>query len=181
MNTKVITLFSLFIAFFILIFVTRPFLYTLQANLDMDAQATLQEKEKKEELNKLNAIRDELKAGTWEDLKEVKKFSQSFTEDKIVNYIYSYLNDVGGLALVREIGMEEGDINEYGFKQGQIQLDLRVADEAAMLNLIEYLTNPPVPQGDEEMYTFFIDNFTYASSGIPGSFNISVPLKVFYK
>jgi hypothetical protein len=77
--------------------------------------------------------------------------------------------------IVNSINLDEGGTNEYGFTEGKINLDMRVAGEAAMMNLLDFLTANDAP------YQFFIESFSYPNNGIDGVFSISVPLKVFYK
>lgn len=76
---------------------------------------------------------------------------------------------------MKGITLNEGTVNEFGFKEAKVLLDVRVSDEAAMMKFLDFLTSP------KEKYNFFIESFSYPNDGIPGSFNVAIPLKIFYK
>lgn len=179
MNSKITTLVLILITFFVLIFFTRPLYYTFQENKDLQAQLQSQQAEKKQELGELQKIQSEVKSGSGEINAEVSKYSQAFTEDAVIDYIYTYVWDTGGLINIREINMDEWDVNEYGFNEGKVQVSLRVNDQNALLDFVEAMTNPTYEEG-QQVFTFFIDNFSFPS-GITGSFNITVPMKIFYR
>lgn len=174
-NNKLISLVVLLVSFMILVFFTRDFFYQMQANLDTQSQKSIEASTKKQELDTLNKLKAELDA--WKD-NSINRYIIDFKEDEIVGYIYGYLEQSNGeswVTLVKSITLNEGAVNEYGFKEASIQLDVRVSDEWAMTNFLSFLTSP------KEKYNFFINNFTYPNNGIPGSYNVTIPLKVFYK
>jgi hypothetical protein len=61
---------------------------------------------------------------------------------------------------VNGINLDEGGVNEYGFREGKINLDMRVSGETAMLNLLNFLTASDAP------FQFFIESFSYPNSGV---------------
>ena len=174
-NSKLISLVVLLFSFMILVFFTRNYFYEMQANIDTKNQKTIEASTKKEELEKLNKLKADLES--WKN-DSFNRYAIDFKEDEIINYIYSYLeenNGEAGVTLVKSITLNEWTVNEFGFKEARVQLDVRVSDEGAMMNFLDFLTSP------KEKYNFFIESFSYPNNGIPGSFNVSIPLKIFYK
>lgn len=61
MNSKIITLLTLFLTFVVLVFGARPLFYSLQENLDIQASAKVAQEEKKEQLKKIQQIQEDVK------------------------------------------------------------------------------------------------------------------------
>lgn len=175
MNNKLTSLIILLFSLMILVFFTRDSFYTLQSNLDTQVQKTKEQADKKAELEKLNKLKADLES--WKN-DMINRYAIDFKEDEIINYMYSYLeetNGESGVTLIKGVTLNEGTVNEFGFKEAKVLLDVRVSDEAAMMKFLDFLTSP------KEKYNFFIESFSYPNDGIPGSFNVTIPLKIFYK
>jgi hypothetical protein len=56
-----------------------------------------------------------------------------------------------------------------------ITLNLRVPNEDRMYEILDFFVK------QDSTYKFFIDSFTYPNNGQDADFNITIPLKVFYK
>lgn len=48
---------------------------------------------------------------------QIKMYAQEFSEDRVIDYIYSYIQDTNGIVLARELNMDTGDVNEFGFNE----------------------------------------------------------------
>ncbi len=173
-NSKFISLLLLLISFFIIVFFTSWVFYNLQWNLDTHWKSIKNLEDKKKELLKLNELKKSLAKGLD---KEIEKYAVSFREDQLSAYIYWYIEDTNGqgwFIAVKDLNFIEGKINEYGFKEGQVEISVRVSDEATLLRFLSFLTSK------ESQYKFFIENFSYSDTWM-WWFNITIPLKIFYK
>lgn len=171
-NSKFLSLVIGFISIVIIVFVTYDFWMTLQTSLDKqttlndDLQTKLNQKKKFEDIKK------EIESGKRPD---IEKYVFDFKEDELIQYIYDFAQENNSYMTIKQISFEEGKLNEYGFKEGRVQIEARVWWEEMMLKFLDFLTS------DQSKYRFFLDTFTYPNDGLAGSYNISIPLKIFYK
>lgn len=173
-KNKFFSLLLILLGLLVFVIFTKTQFYNLQSNLDLKNIIKTEHTQKTAELEKLQALKKSL--SNWEN-KDIEKYIMEFNEDELINYFYSYAQDVslwGGSLVIKELNMDKGTTNEYGFNEGIITLEVRVADEGTLLKLLDFLT------GEDSKYSFFIDNFTYTSS-LTWSFTATIPLKVFYK
>ena len=168
-NNKFFSLFFLLLSFLILLFFTKDVFLELQENIDLKKKLTAELEESSKTLSELNTLKAELsKEQGW----DIKQYLSPFIEDKITEYIYTYVNNSPELN-ISQLSINPGKINEYGFIEGSIILDVRVLDENALINFIDFLLK------EDSEYKFFIEALSYSYQ--PWSFNISIPLTVFYK
>jgi len=71
--------------------------------------------------------------------------------------------------------MSEWKLNEIGFMESTIMLNLRIPTEDRMFKILDFFIK------DGSKYKFFIDSFTYPKLDSESSYNITIPLKIFYK
>ena len=171
-NSKFISLIIGFISIFIIVFFTITFWTGLQKSLDQKVTLESQLKTKEQEKAKLESIKKEVESGKNKD---IEKYIFQFKEDELIQYIYDFAQENQSYMSIRQVTFEEGKQNEYGFKEGRIQIDMRVGGESTMMSFLDFLTS------DQSKYSFFIDSFSYPNDGLAGSYNVSIPLKVFYK
>jgi len=174
-NSKFISLFLLLISFFIIVFFTKWIFYDLQGNLDTNAKDIKELDAKKEELWKLDSLKKSLQKG---DDKEIEKYTIPFREDILSAYIYEYVENTnwqGWFIAIKDLNFSEGTINEYGFKEWKFDISARISDEISLLRFLSFLTSK------DSKYKFFIENFSYSDSSWVWGFNVSIPLRVFYK
>ena len=175
-NNLFVSLLISLVGLFILVFFTLWSYSQLQATWDEYDGLTSKLASLKEKETNLNKNKQEIASGKN---KEIEKYIFEFKEDSIVKYIYSFVQQnatsAGYSMIVNNLSLDEGGVNEYGFTEGKINLDMRVAWEMAMMNLIDFLTAKDAP------YQFFIESFSYPNNGVDGVFSVSIPLKVFYK
>jgi hypothetical protein len=58
-----------------------------------------------------------------------------------------------------------------------IVLNLRVSNEDRMYKILDFF----IKEEEDSKYKFFIDSFYYPNNIQDSSFNITIPLKIFYK
>jgi hypothetical protein len=78
---------------------------------------------------------------------------------------------------VRSISLQEEKVNEFWFKEMWIVLNLSVPNENRMYRILNFFI------WNNSKYKFFIESFSYPnnSSTWSSDFNITIPLRVFYK
>jgi hypothetical protein len=79
------------------------------------------------------------------------------------------------IIVVRSLSLQEERVNELGFKELWVTLNLNVPNENRMFRMLDFFV------GTNSKYKFFVDSFTYPNQVGLTNFNISIPLKVFYK
>lgn len=168
-NNKFISLLFLFLTFLTLIVFTKDVFLDLQENIDLKKQLTTQLEKSKENLSTLNTLRAEL--SKWEDT-DLEKYISPFSEDKITHYIHSYVQGNPEVN-ISQISITPWKENEYGFIEGHISLDVRVLNENALIDFISFLLK------DDSEYKIFIESLSYNYES--WSFNVNIPLTVFYK
>ncbi|QFR38762.1 hypothetical protein A9Q91_00825 [Candidatus Gracilibacteria bacterium 28_42_T64] len=168
-NNKIISYLIIFVSLFILFLFTKDQYLILQEKSDLKESYVLELQEKKETLDSLNKIKNELK----KDESITKRYLNEINEDEIIEYFYSYSER--GTISIKNISLGEGKVNELGFIESKINVSARVENEAAMKEFLNFLITPGAK------YNFFIESFSYPKDGREGSFNVNVPLKLFYK
>lgn len=174
-NKTFISYLTVLISLFILVFITKwQFAYT-QEKLDEKSTLNAELSEKKEELNNLNKLKTTLGSSEW---KNIEKYLSLFREDEIIKYIYDYAYSIDSEKInlhIKWISFSEGKKNELWFIESSVNLSVRVRDNIAMMNLLNFLIS------DKSKYNFIIESFTYPNDWSEEPFNLNIPLKVFYK
>lgn len=175
-NNKFFWYILILLSLFVLVLFTRTQLMDLQVNLDEKAENENSLNEERSELQRLNDIKNNLNG----ENSDVEKYLVDISEDELIDYIYSAIEEdnlkyTDGLVVVKNISMTEWIKNEMWFTESQITLNLRVPSEVRMYRILDFFS------GEDSKYKFFIDTFSYPNKEWETSFNISLPLKVFYK
>lgn len=176
-NSKIYWYIMILISIFILLLVTRIQVTETQINLDDILINENLEKEAREELSRLNDIEKKLNS---ENELWIDPYMNEFTEDKIMDYIYSKVEEDNSkyedwMAVIRSINITQWDINELWFNEAEINVNMRVPSEDRMLKMLDFFTN------SDSKYKFFLTSFNYPTINDWSSFNITIPLKIFYK
>ncbi len=174
-DNKLIWYILVLLSIFILFFLTLSQYNKLQENIDSKntVKATLESKES--DLNKLNELK--LKVKSWSILEELSRYQIEYSEDLIIKYFYDYAFDArlpNTKIAIKNISFSEGEKNELGFMESKINLSVRFENEKSLTRFLNYLL------WEEAKYVFFIDNFTYSDSYEDSSFDINLPLRLFY-
>ena len=170
-SSYLLVLFSIFILFFITIWQYE----FLQENLDEKNESLIKLQEKEDILRELNDLK--LKVKSEEVREDLEKYRVNFSEDEIIKYIYDYAFNSQlkeDRVIIKNISLTPWVKNELWFLESNISLSVRVENENAMRNLLDFLLK------DESKYVFFMDSFTYPYDSREWSFDLSLPLKMFY-
>jgi len=176
---KFIQLVLVLISLFIFIFFTRSYYDNLILNLDIKEEHNRVYKEKLEEANYLSKRQKELeKAMEWgketKEYKEIKKYLEPISEDKIIEEIYSSVsNKVRGRIKVLSLTMWEWVENELGFMESKLDISLLVKSEETMKDLFDYLNN-------DSRYKIFINRFNMPKKANILGYKIQIPATIFY-
>jgi hypothetical protein len=76
---------------------------------------------------------------------------------------------------IQNISISKWNRNELGFTETNLDLSLIVSDEETMKRILDFFAST------SSKYNFIIDNFNYPNDWRTKSFNINIPLKIFYK
>lgn len=177
-DNKFLSYLIILVSLFVLVFVTKDQFSDMQINLDTKQNYEMQRDAKKSKLQDLNVLREQLKQDTSTWSQDIKRFSTFFKEDELINYIYSYVeesNSEDSIVVINDVSLAEAKKNELGFEEIDLNIGLRVSSELAMINFLNFLLS------ENSKYSFFINNFSYPNDDREWSFNVSIPLKVFYK
>ena len=157
-NNKFFSYIILLFSLFILALFTKGEFSKVQENLDSKEGYTFEKQEKESKLQELNALRERLKQDSYEWSEYVKKLSAIATEDKLIDYIYGYVEDSSDKdpeILVKDVSLAELNKNELWFNQLDLNVGLRVSSELAMINFLNFILDK------ESEYFFFINKFSY--------------------
>jgi len=175
-NNKLFWYIIILVTLFIVVLFTRTQFMELQVNLD---EKTMNEKSlqvERDELQRLNDVKNNLD----EDNKDIEKYLVDIKEDEMIDYIYSKIEEdnlkyTDWIVVIKSISISEWVVNEMWFKESDITLNLRVPSENRMFKVVDFFSNK------DSKYKFFINSFSYPNTDTESSFNITLPLKVFYK
>jgi len=170
-NQKTISYLLIIISVFLLLFVITDQYNKMQEKLDNRASLVNQLKTKQKDFLALNSLKKSLSKNKG----VIEKYTKNFTEDEMIKYIYDYTIDPSkGKIVIKNMDFSKWVKNELWFIESDINLSIRVENEQAMLNFIDFLTKK------DSTYTFFINNFSYPYDNREGSFDVNIPLKLFY-
>ena len=175
-DNKFITLIVVLLSLFILIFFTKDAFYTMQENLDVENELEVERKEKNEQLKKIEEIEASLTSG--DKKAEIEKFLKSFSEDELILYLHDYVEDINtqdSMIIIRNLIIEEPKDNELGFKEANVKIDVKVTNDEILKVFLNFLTS------DKSKYTFFINDFSFKNDWRKWTFNVTIPLRLFYK
>lgn len=174
-NTKIYSYIIILIWLFVLVLFTRNAYEKIQVSLD-DRQIEQNNLESaRQKVDRLNTL--ELKYSGQET--EIAKYTASFTESEIISYIYAEIDRRNmwwqSVATTRSLSLKEWTVNEIWFHEANLILNLRVPNEARMKDMLNFFVR------DDSKYKFFIDSFTVPEAATDAGFNVTIPLKVFYR
>ncbi len=178
-NNKLLWYLIVLLVFFVLVFFTRPFLFALQENSDEKTSNEQELRKLEQELSELNELKRNFASNQDEVLKNISKYTVDFSSDALFNYIYSYVDSVnsGGrdTIVMRSLNLSEGVISDLGMHEATITISANFSSQRTLLAFLNYLISA------DSAYTFYLDNFNYADFGKSGPFQVSIPLKMYYK
>lgn len=176
-NNKIYSYIIILLSLFILVLFTRNQISSLQVKLDEKEMKETELQSKRDELQKLNEIK--LKVNSKDNW--IDKYINKVKEDEIISYIYSKVEEDNlkysdWISTIRSISITEWKINEIWFYESLITLNIRVPTEDRMFKILDFFVK------EDSKYKFFIESFSYPKKvEAESSYNITIPLKIFYK
>lgn len=170
---KFLSYFFLLLSVFVIFLFTKN-IYSEVSQNKQEKQSILQKVEqKKSEYQALSKIQSDITAGKIKDI-NFDKYLVEFSEDELLNYFYSYANQNPTKIRIQSLSLQEWVLNEFGFKEGNIELNALFTTEKDMLDTMNVFLN-------SEKYNLYIHSFNYDFGNISGPFSVSLPLKILYK
>ena len=174
-NTKIYSYIIILIWLFILVLFTRSAYEMIQLSIDDKNIEENNLEIARQKVDRINTL--ELKY-TGQDA-EIAKYTANFNENEIISYIYSEIDrrNMGwqNVATARSLSIKEWTVNEIWFHEANIILNLRVPNETRMKDMLNFFSR------DDAKYKFFIDSFSIPEWATDAWYNVTIPLKVFYR
>jgi len=165
-------------SFFVLIFFTRNIYASMQQNLDTTSSQSSEILKAKRELSRLWDLQKDLSQEDSGALQEIKWFSGKFSDENIIDHIYSYAQEVNEWderVIVRSLDLSAWEKSDLGFLKANVELEVVTSSEEALFSLMRFLID------EESEYRFYIENFEYDLGASKGNISVSIPLIYYYK
>lgn len=175
-NNKIYSYIIVLIWLFILVLFTKSAFDKIQISADEKRIEEAKLQTARDKVQKLNEIEVKLN----EEADTISKYMENFSEDEMIDYIYNEIEkkNMGWekwIVVVRSLSIKEAVVNELWFSEVNLTLNLRVPTIERMRDTLDFFTS------EDSKYKFFIDSFSLPSTIAESWFNITIPLKVFFK
>lgn len=184
-NNQFFSYLIILLSLFILILFTKNSIFSVQSNLSLKEKLNNELSEVREQQDNLKKIALEVEQKDSVTKRFLKneiidnKKEYLYSEDKLLEYFYNYSEVVNASSswslYINSINISDEVENELGFLEKTIWVNAKVSDEQTMKAFLDYLI------ADTSKYRFFIENYYYPFDGREGSFNMNLPLKIFYR
>ena len=164
--------------FFVILFFTKNIYSDMQVKLDNKEQQNVNLASKQSELSRLNDLKKSLDEEWNELLEEVAGYTGDFSDTAMLEYIYSYAQQVNlwdDKIIIRGITLDGGNVSDLGFNKADVNVTAVVSSEKTLFAFLNYLTNK------NATYRFHITDFNYPMNESNSNIQISVPLTLYYK
>ena len=165
-------------AFFILIFFTKDIYGQIQEQSDeLEAQNT-ELTTQRAELKRLKKLQQDLLAENSDADKEITWFLWEFSDENIINHIYSYAQKINlweERIIIRDMSLSWGEKSDIWFSKADINLDIITSSEDTLFSFLNYLID------EESEFRFYITNFDYDFGRSNGNITVNIPLTFYYK
>lgn len=173
-NNKFLSYFLILISLFIVILFTSNQVMYVQENNDRFQELEKEISDVREQQEELQKIKQDItQSGAV-----TQRYLSDFTENEMLDYLYTYQetsNNAQWNLQITSIGLTQASENDFGFLEKEVTIDAIVSDQQVMKDFLNYLV------AQDAKYRFFIQDFNYPNDGREGGYNISVPLKIFYR
>ncbi len=177
-DNNLVSYILLLIVLFILIFFTKDIAVSIYSNISEKQTLETQLEEVREQRKYYTNLKTQLESGQWEQVEQLKKYATVFKQDEFIDFIYNYVettNIWGSSAVIKSLHFSEPVENEIGFMQVDVDVNMKVSNLATMASILDFLVS------DAAKYKIFITDFSYPNTSLSESFNINIPLTIFYK
>lgn len=165
------------ISVFVLLFITKPQYELLQKHLDTrDASAFILE-EKEENLDKLNTLKNNFASDSGDLLEKISHISDGYSDDEIIEYIYSYaqkINSGDERIIIKNLSIDENGSWDLGFQVLSVGVSAIFSSEKTLFAFMNFVNS------SEGKYSFQISSFDYPQQE-SGNLVINIPLTLYYK
>lgn len=164
--------------FFILIFFTKDIYAKIQEQTDAIETQNVELTSSKTELTRLWKLQQDLLVEDSPVLQEIKWFSWDFSDENIINHIYSYAQKVNltdDRIIIRDISLTGGEKSDLWFMKASVSLDVITSSEETLFSFLNYLTD------EDSVFRFYITDFDYALWGNNWNITVNIPLIFYYK
>ncbi len=173
-NNKFLSYFLILISLFIVILFTSNQVMNVQENNDRFQELEKEISDVREQQEELQKIKQDItQSGAV-----TQRYLSDFTENEMLDYLYTYQetsNNAQWNLQITSISLTQASENDFGFLEKEVTIDAIVSDQQVMKDFLNYLV------AEDAKYRFFISNFNFPNDGREGGYNISVPLKIFYR
>lgn len=160
---------------FVLVFFTKAQIYAVPENNDIKEKLISEETSKRKDLTRLEIEQKELNNSSSKKFKEISKYETEINDDEIIEYIYWHIfTNLWWSASIQGLSIWEGRTWELWFTEATISLEVKISNEAKMIQLLKFLLN-------QDKYNFFIESFSYPYDKSSRPFTVKIPIKVLYK
>ncbi len=173
-NNKFLTYSLVLISLFIVTLFTSTQVMNVQENSDISHQLEKEITDVRKQQDELQKIKQQI-TQSWA---VTQRYLSDFTENQILDYLYTYQetsNNAKGNLQITSISLTQAVENDFGFLEKELTIEAIVSDEQVMKDFLNYLV------AQDAKYRFFIQDFNYPNDGREGGYNISIPLKIFYR
>lgn len=173
-NNKFISYLIVLMSLFVIVLFTKDIIFSIQENLDLKENYTLQLESKKVKLTSLNNLKNQLNNSS----EDIDKYLVNITEDELIDYVYWYIEESNWkewIIKVKSISITDEQDTEYGFKETTFNLNLVMPNEERLIDILDFLTS------SNSKYNFFINSFNYPYGDIKEDFTVTIPLKILHK
>lgn len=179
-NSKFFSYIIILASLFFVVFITKNIFATTQQYLDTKSQFQSKITKAEEELSQLNTLKTQLENNQDPTSKESTRFAIEYDSKSIFEYIYAYADAVnsggtGETIIMRWLSVGEWNLSDLGMKEAVVNVSARFSSQKTFLKFLNYITS------SEAKYSFFIESLSYPTFGVDGGFQISIPLKIYYK
>lgn len=173
-QNKLLFYFLLLLSLFILFSFTKGSYWSILKNMDSLEIKNIEYNEKIKILNELDSVSKNISKE-----QEITKYTNEVKEDELIDYFYNFVSSSrsgSGFTVIDSITFDKWSKNEYSFNEWKINMALTVSDEEEMFKMIDFITS------ESSKYKFFIDNFSFPNDiNRIGSFQVNIPIRMFYK
>jgi len=173
-QNKLLFYFLLLVSLFIFFSFSRGSYLSVLKNMDTLEAKNIEYIEKEKLSNELDAISKDAS-----NTKNLVKYTYEVKEDELIDYFYNYVDTSRSWSwytIIDSINFEKWSKNEYAFTEWKINLMFTFSDEEQMAQMLDFITS------ENSKYKFFIDSFSFPNDpNIVGSFQVNIPIRMFYK
>ncbi len=173
-QNKLLFYFLIVLSLFIIVFFAKDLYKSVLSNMDIVETKQIEADSQRKVATKL----EEVKKNVWKN-QQIKKYDKEVKEDELITYFNDWVHNNktwSWYTIIDSMSFDQWTINEYGFKEGKINLFVTVSDEEEMIAMLNFI------RSEESEYQFFIDNFSFPNDpNNKWAFQVNIPIRMFYK